>query len=85
MFDVGGVVEMVDYKMHGDVVIAEPSMPALRDKIVGANNGLFHEIRILVLSAVTSKRPPKELMQANGAQTCCMRERSGRCSLASAL
>ncbi|KAK9821580.1 hypothetical protein WJX81_008053 [Elliptochloris bilobata] len=35
MFDVGGVVEMVDYKMHGDVVIPEPSMPALREKLIG--------------------------------------------------
>ena len=80
MFDVGGVVEMVDYKLHGDVVIAEPSMPALRDKIVGANCALFHEIQILCSLLSPPKDPTKKLIQATAAQTCCMRERSRRCS-----
>ena len=76
MFDVGGVVEMVDYTMHGDVVVAEPSMPALRNKLTGA---------ALPRRPVASvRRSPKLAGDAERherrAQTCCTRARSRRCS-----
>ena len=76
MFDVGGVVEMVDYKMHGDVVVAEPSMPALRDKLTGAGRPRCPAASARRSSGLAGGAERRD----RRAQTCCTRARSRRCS-----